>query len=287
MTDLPQFGDFEARFRGYGAAKIAILPIPFDKTSSWGKGADKGPAALLDASQYLENYDIETETEVFRRGIYTAPPVLAEAPEAMIQQGCEAAAALLDAGKIVAAIGGEHSVTEGPLKACAARHPGLSVLQLDAHGDRRSEYQGTPYSHACIMHRARQYADRIASVGVRSIDASERAALERDKIVYAWEAQTGGDWVRDTVGWLGEAVYVTIDLDCFDPSELPATGTPEPGGLGWRTVLDVLRETARRRRVVGFDIVELCPDGTRPSPFLAAKLLYTFLSYIYAYNPPA
>ncbi len=285
MADQPRaFGDLEPEYTAYENAAISMVPIPFDKTSSWGKGADKGPDALLDASAYLEFYDMETGSEVYKKGIHVGGAVVAETSEAMIEQGEAAVKALLAGGKFPVILGGEHSITEGPVRACAAAYDGLSVLHLDAHSDRRESYEGNPYSHACIVHRLKQAVDGVVSVGVRSMDASELPSIREDTVIYASEVRRLTTWIDEVVDELTDSVYVTIDLDVFDPSELPATGTPEPGGLGWYDVMGLLKAVARKRNVVAFDVVELCPDGTRPSPYLAAKLTYTFLSYIFA--PP-
>ncbi len=276
------FGDLEPEYAAYADAAIGMIPIPFDKTTTWGKGADKGPDALLEASKYLELYDMETGSEVYKNGIHVAGPVEADTSEAMIEQGEAAVKALLADGKFPVILGGEHSITEGPVRACASAYRDLSVLHLDAHGDRRESYEDNPYSHACTVHRIKQSVENVVSVGIRSMDASELPSVREDTVIYASEVRRLATWVDEVVDELTDAVYVTIDLDVFDPSELPATGTPEPGGLGWYDVMGVLKAVARKRRVVGFDVVELCPDGSRPSPYLAAKLTYTFLSYIFA-----
>jgi agmatinase len=180
-------------------------------------------------------------------------------------------------------LGGEHSVTLGPVQAAAERHPGLSVLHLDAHGDRRESYEDDPHSHACIIARVKEVTRPIVSVGIRSIDKSEVDSLAEDTVFYAADIEGRRDWIEQAVAALGNEVYVTLDLDVFDPAIMPSTGTPEPGGMGWYEVVRLLKAVAESRRVVGFDLVELSPTPDNKAPdFLTAKLLYTFLSYIFA-----
>ncbi len=279
-----RFGDFPESFCAYETSRVVLLPIPFDKTSSWIKGADKGPEAILNASPALEWYDIETGVEVYREGIHTAPPIFAETPEEMVQAGYAQVKRHAQAGKFVVTLGGEHSVTLGPVRALAEACAPLSVLHLDAHGDTRDTYEGSPYNHACIMARVKECAATTVSVGIRSIDASEARGLPPERTFYAHHLRHDPEWQARVVDLLGGNVYVTIDLDVFDPSILPATGTPEPGGLGWYEVMDLLAAVARSRRIVGFDVVELCPMGHPPSEFLAAKLIYGFLSHIRAHH---
>ncbi len=288
MAGLPPFGGLPREFTNFETAAVALLPIPFDLTSTWGKGADEGPLALLKASQYLEFYDPETGTEAYRHGIATCEQVIAMDSKSMIAEGREAAGRILEAGKLPVTLGGEHSVSQGPVEAVAQRCPDLSVLHFDAHSDRRDTYEDSRYSHACIVSRIKETVKPpVVSMGVRSMDSSELPSVREDEVYYASEIQKSATWMDESVDLLREDVYVTIDLDVLDPSQMPATGTPEPGGLDWYEVTGLLKTLARRKRVVGFDIVELCPDGQRHPPFLAAKLLYTFLSYIHAYQRKA
>jgi agmatinase len=281
-----QFGDFDATYAAYDAARIALLPIPYDKTSTWGKGADRGPAALLAASKPLELYDIETRSEVYRQGIYTDPPLIERgAPERMVRRGRVRAAQLLADGKLPVTIGGEHSVSVGPMLACAERVRNLSVLQLDAHTDLREELGGSRFNHGCVMARIRG-ACPIVQVGIRSMGAVEVGSLTAGRVFFAADLQFDDRWMKQVVGALTRNVYLTIDLDVFDPAVMPSTGTPEPGGLQWYPVLRLLRRLFRERNVVAFDIVELCPNPNDRAPdFLAAKLLYTLLSYKFCDRP--
>lgn len=273
------FGDLPPEFSAYKGSSIAVLPIPLDVSSTWLKGSDKGPEAVIEASANLELYDIETGTEVYRRGIYTCDPVAVGGAKETVQECRRRVLDLIDDGKFVVALGGEHTVSLGVIQAHHERHPGMSVLHLDAHADTRESYQGDKYSHACVMARVRETVHRIVSVGIRSMDSSEAEGLDRSRVFFAHEIQGHEGWMGEVVSKLSDAVYVTIDLDVFDPGIMPSTGTPEPGGLGWYEVLKLLRAVAGEKRIVGFDVVELCPADNKAPDFLAAKLVYTLLSY--------
>lgn len=274
-----------------------ILPVPYDRSSSWKKGADRGPRALLEASAHVELYDIQTEGEPWLRGIETADPVACDGPPdelAGLVRG--RVAQVLERGALPIVLGGEHSVTIGAVEAVAeasrAAGRSFSVLQVDAHADSRESYHGSRYNHACVMARAREHGP-IVQVGIRAIDASERPGLDEERVVWAHEiaaARTAGgtDWMDRAIDGLAEDVYLTIDLDAFDPSLVPATGTPEPGGLEWYEVNELVRRLVARRRLVGFDVVELLPlPGDHASDFLAAKLVYRVLAEAWAGKAPA
>ena len=264
----------------YGRAPTVILPVPFDKTSTWQKGADKGPAAILEASANIEFYDIETDSEVFKKGIYTAKPIHAASSSVLIKKTDSEASRYLKDGKLVVTLGGEHSVSIGVIRAYARRYRDLSVLHLDAHADSRDSYEGSPYNHACVIARVRECTKNIVSVGIRSMDASERPAIDSKRMFFAHEIYDSDKWIESVVLLLTGTVYITIDLDVFDPGIMPSTGTPEPGGLGWYQVMKLLSLVSRSKRIVGFDVVELCPSNLKAPDFLAAKLVYTLLSYI-------
>ena len=266
----------------YSRASIVILPVPFDKTSTWIKGADKGPAAIIEASRYLEFYDIETDSEVFKKGIFTARPIQSSSSSVLIKKTDSAVSKYLKDNKLVVTLGGEHSISIGIIKSYARHYRNLSVLHLDAHADSRESYEGSRYNHACVIARAREYTSNIVSVGIRSMDVSERSGIDRKKMFFVHEIHDSDKWISKAVSRLTDTVYVTIDLDVFDPGIMPSTGTPEPGGLGWHQVLKLLSSVARSKRIVGFDVVELCPSNSKAPDFLAAKLIYMFLSYIYA-----
>ena len=281
---MRKFGDFSDEHTCYKTAEIAILPVPYDGTSTWIKGADKGPEALLDASYNLEFYDIETQTEVFERGIATLDPVVeASSPEAMSREVERRMEHILDDGKFPVLIGGEHSVSIGAFRAMARRYPNISFLQLDAHSDMREEYEGSSHNHACVMARAKELTSNITQVGIRSSAREEQHNIDPKRTFYAHQIANDAMWMERVSAQLSDEVYITIDLDVLDPAYLPSTGTPEPGGLSYREVLNLLRRVIREHKVVGLDVVELCPNPhAKASDFLAAKLVYQFLSELYA-----
>lgn len=264
----------------YARASTVILPIPFDKTSTWLKGADKGPAAIIEASAYLELYDIETDSEVFKKGIFTAKPIRSASSSALIKKTEEAVTRYLRDNKLVVTLGGEHSVSIGVIKSYVKRYKDLSILHLDAHADSRDSYEGTPYNHACVIARVREFTENIVSAGIRSMDGSERQGVDNKKVFFAHKIHDSDKWIHNAVRLLTDSVYITIDLDVFDPGIMPSTGTPEPGGLGWYQVMKLLYAVSKSKRIVGFDVVELCPSDSKAPDFLAAKLIYTLLSYI-------
>lgn len=278
------FGDFTPEEMCYQSAAIAILPVPYDGTSTWIKGADLGPKALLEASYNLEFYDIETRTEVYKRGIATLEPVTeAASPEAMADAVERRMEQILLDGKFPVLIGGEHSVSIGAFRAMARRYPNLSILQLDAHSDMRDEYEGSACNHACVMARAKELTPHITQVGIRSSAREEQHNIYPYRTFYAHDIVGQEGWQERVSQQLTDAVYVTIDLDVLDPAYMPSTGTPEPGGLSYREVITLLRRVIKEHRVVGLDVVELCPNPTaKASDFLAAKLIYQFLSELYA-----
>jgi agmatinase len=277
------FGDIPQKFCDEQNSEIVILPIPYDGTSTWVKGADKGPEALLEASANMELYDIETDTEVYLKGIYTAPAIAQDAsPEAMVEAAEKETLNYLGTGKFVVTIGGEHSVSIGPIQAYAKKFKNLSVLQIDAHADLRDSYEGSKNNHACVMARAQDLCP-IVQVGIRSMDVGEKDRLDPKRVFWAHKITQCDEWMYQAIDLLTDDVYLTIDLDGFDPSILPSTGTPEPGGLQWYPTLKFIKKVIERKNMVGFDIVELCPDpDEKSSDFLASKLLYKILSYKFA-----
>lgn len=263
----------------YENASAVVFPVPFDKTSSYVKGADRGPQALIEASHAVEFYDIETRTEMHRRGIFTAPPFTADSGAELNAGVEERVGRFVDDGKFVVTLGGEHSISLGAVKAHAARHKDMCVLQLDAHTDLREQYQGDPLSHASIMARVREVVPNTVAVGIRSMDISEREKIDPERIFFAEELPPDESWIEAVIAALSPKVYLTFDLDVFDPSIMPSTGTPEPGGLGWYEVLRLLRAVCEHRELVGCDVVELCPGENKAPDFLAAKLVYKLLTY--------
>ncbi|MEN8126263.1 MAG: agmatinase [Planctomycetota bacterium] len=282
MPKNKQFGDFETEYTNSETAAISILPVPYDGTSTWVKGADKGPGAILDASYNLEFYDIETDSEVFRKGIFTESAVKGfDTPEEVAEVVRQRMSALLDKDKFPVVLGGEHSVSIGVFEAMAEKYSDLTILQLDAHADLRDEYEGSTHNHACVMARAKEHAP-IVQVGIRSMDAAEKKNMDTGRVFFAHEIcnDAGRGWIERVIPLLTDNVYLTIDLDVFDPSVMPATGTPEPGGLGWYDVTALIRAVCEARNLTGFDLVELCPrEHLWSCDFLTAKLLYKILTY--------
>lgn len=280
-TVANNFGGLPPQYSELANSKVVLVPVPYDGTSTWIKGADKGPEAIIRASANMEVYDIETDSQVYQQGIFTDAPVAAGAssPERMVEAVRGKVQGHLANGKFVVVIGGEHSVSIGAIQAHAHQFPGVSVLQLDAHSDLRQEYEGSKNNHACVMARAREMCP-IVQVGIRSMDISETKGLQRDRIFFAEDIHDSAAWIDQVVAKLAEQVYITIDLDVFDPSIMPSTGTPEPGGLRWYDVLALMRAVCSRKKVVGLDVVEMCPVANQWAPdFLAAKLIYKILSY--------
>ncbi len=279
------FGGNEVVYN-YAESAIIILPVPYDETSTWMRGADKGPDAILEASVNLEFYDVETSSEAHLKGIHTVEPVLEkETPDKLVNAVYKRITTLLDENKFPVTIGGNHTVPIGCFKAFSERYNNLTILQLDAHADLRQEYEGSKYNHACAMARAREYTP-IVQVGIRSMSESELPFADRDRIFYSHELYYDKKLYKKAIDKLTENVYITIDLDVFDPSIMPSTGTPEPGGPDYFELIHFLRDVIKNRNVVGFDVVELCPSNTNKSPdFIAAKIIYQLLSYRFC--PPS
>jgi agmatinase len=269
----------------YHNSRIVVLPVPYDETSTWMKGADKGPDAIMEASVNLEFYDIETESEAHKHGIFTLEPLIEKSsPEALVNSVYDKIRFLLTENKFPVLVGGNHTVSIGSIKAFAEVYKDITVLQLDAHSDLREEYEGSRFNHACAMARAKEYAG-IVQVGIRSMSAGELAGADKNRIFPAHNLYYDKNLYNKAIELLNENVYITIDLDVFDPSLIPSTGTPEPGGPEYFEIMHFLREVVGRKNVVGFDVVELCPSpGNKSSDFVAAKIIYQLLSYIFA-NP--
>lgn len=269
-------------YASFENSKIVILPVPYDATSTWGKGADNGPEAFLEASENMELYDLETDSEVYTQGVFLYEPLICdEKPEIMFQQLRKKTLEIIDTGKLFTMIGGEHSVSIATIDAFAQKYDNLSVLQLDAHSDLRESYLDSEFNHACAMHRASKTTN-LVQVGIRSSDISEIPFMNKEKMFFADDIMNMNDWQQSVIDKLGDNVYLTIDLDCFDPSVCPGTGTPEPGGLFWYDVIKLLKLLIEQKNVVAFDIVELAPmSNNKISEFLTAKLYYKILSYIF------
>lgn len=263
-------------------SKIVLIPVPYDGTSTWIKGADKGPDAFLEASENMEIYDIETDSEVYKEGVFLADPVTeSSSPENMVAAVHKTASEYIKQGKFVTLFGGEHSVSIGSIRAFTENFEDLTILQLDAHADLRPEYEDSKCNHACAVHEARNNAN-LVQVGIRSMDSVEKPFLKKENCFFAHEIFSDENWMDKTLNKITENVFITIDLDVFDPSVMPSTGTPEPGGLRWYQVVHFIKKVVQNKHVVGFDIMELCPNKNNKAPdFLAAKLYYKILSYVF------
>ncbi len=286
---------------GYDAARVVVLPVPYDGTTSYRAGTRDGARAIIDASSQIELYDADLDREPAEVGIHTSDPLEPEfgSPARMVARVREATDRLLDAGKFPFLLGGEHSLTSGAVAACKARYPELGVLHLDAHADLRDSYHGTPHSHACAMRRVVDLGCPLTSVGIRSLSAEEAdfrrgpTPVRITTITAAQIARVRYDATRLDALWdtliaeLPPTIYVTVDLDVFDPSLMEAVGTPEPGGLDWWEVTGLLRRACAARRVVGADVVELAPsEGPESCAFAAAKLTYALIGYATAERSP-
>jgi agmatinase len=280
------FGALSKELSSPEGARVVILPVPYDLTASYRSGARLGPAAIIEASRNMELYDDELRDIPARIGIQTFAELEVRAfpPEKMVAEVEDVVGGLLNQGKIVAALGGEHTLTCGAVSAYAKVFPDLSVLHLDAHADLRDSYQGVRYSHACTMRRVRELVKSISHVGIRSFSVEEADFVKETGIeLHDAATWTGSrDQIDQVLKELGDGpVYVTCDLDCFDPAYIPSTGTPEPGGLSWKEVVGLLHEVGGHRQIVGFDVVELAPiEGNIAPDFLAAKLVYKIIGYI-------
>ena len=270
----------------YENSKVVLVTVPYDGTSTWGKGADKGPELFLDASENMELYDIETDTEPYLQGVYMAGEVSEKSsPEKMVEAVYQKTKELVkDREKLFTLIGGEHSVSIGSIRAVREEYHNLTVLQLDAHTDLRPEYHGSKNNHACAVFEANQ-KHKLVQVGIRSMDAEEKQYLPHKRVFFAHEIAKNDNWIKDVLDKVSGNVYITIDLDAFDPSIAPSTGTPEPGGLQWYPTLKLLKKVFKKCNVVAFDIVELMDSPqAKPTAFLAAKLYYKMLAYYHKYN---
>ena len=275
----------------FEAAHAVVFPVPYDSTTSYRAGTRDGPSSILMASRNVELYDIELGCEPLNTGVITLSELEPDmrGPGETIDRLTRVMEALVEANKFPVMIGGEHSLTTAPVRALKKKYgTTLSVLQLDAHADLRDEYEHTPFNHAAVMRRVIDLVD-ITQVGIRNISAEEMDFVkEIDHQGIFWAHQIAGpdsSWMDRVVERLTEHVYISIDLDAFDPSIMPAVGTPEPGGLLWHTVLDLLLRVVQKRQVVGFDVMELCPiPGFVAPEFLAAKLIFKLLGLVFVKN---
>lgn len=285
MKTNKTYAGIAKKFSKIESAKIVLIPVCYDGTSTWQKGADKGPSAFLEASENMELYDIETNSEVYKKGIYLSDSISDfDSPNEMIDTVYKITKKYISKNKFVTIFGGEHSISIATVKAFNDSFDDLSVLHIDAHADLRQVYEGTKYNHACAMYEANQNTN-LVQVGIRSMDVEEKNVMNQDNVFFAHELASNEYWIDDVIEKLSKNVFISFDLDAFDPSILPSTGTPEPGGLFWYETLDFLRRVFNEKNVVGFDIVELCPNEIdKSSDFLAAKLYYKMLSYKFKSN---
>lgn len=279
------FLELEPKYSAYERARFAVLPVPYDSTASYQAGTRHGPRAIISASQHVEDFDEELEKECYRCGIATLDAVEPNmaGPEAMQNDVFKAARRVVRDGKFLFALGGEHSISAALVRAVRTRYKKLSVLQIDAHADLRESFHGSPYSHACVMRHIVDLGVSIVPLGIRSLTAAEHRFMKSRGInpITARQCLLDDDWVDRALDALGEHVYVTIDIDAFDPAYAPGTGTPEPGGLDWYQVTALLRLVAAEKTVVGADIVEVSPiPGQVVTEFLAARLAYKLMCYV-------
>ncbi|MBU0536427.1 MAG: agmatinase [Nanoarchaeota archaeon] len=268
--------------KSYKDSKVVIISLPYEGTVSYGTGTSKGPEAILEASKQVEIYDEDVEDEPYKTGIWTAEPTELDAdPSKMVEQVYAEAKKHVQAEKFLVSLGGEHSVPTGIVRAYKERYQNLSVLQFDAHSDLREDYQDTRFSHAAIMSRILEICPAVL-IGIRSLSKGEAERIKKDNLNVYWakDMQTSDAWMDEAISKLSDDVYITFDIDAFDPSIMPATGTPEPGGLQWYPVIRFLRKLFKEKNVVGFDLVELAPIKGRPDcDFLAARLVHKMIGY--------
>ncbi len=281
----PNFLDLEPLESAYETARYAVLPIPYDSATSYRSGARDGPRAIIDASAHIETFDEEIRKDMTACGIATVDAVLPnlDGPQAMQRDITTAARSILRDGKTMIALGGDHSVTGALVRAVMTQHKKLSILQIDAHPDLCDTLQQSRYSHATVMRRAHEMGATIVPVGIRCIAVEEHRYMKRSGIspITARECHTTSDWMDRAIDGLGEKVYITFDMDGFDPAYAPGTGTPEPGGLDWYQVISLIRRVATERKIVAFDLVEVAPiPGQVVTEFLAARLAYKTICYI-------
>lgn len=282
---MSNFAGIEDEYADKDKAAVWLQSIPYDGTSTWGKGADDGFGAFLEAAENMELYDIETDSEVYQKGVHILPTITEKgSPEKVFEAVYSSTKKLLDADKFLTFFGGEHSISIGIIKAFYEKYERLSVLQIDAHADLRPEYHGSPYNHACAVYDASKNANLI-QVGIRSMDVSEKEHLDPEKCWFDHQIWDNDEWMQASLNQIPEEVYLTIDLDAFNPGLMPATGTPEPGGLEWNPTMKYFKMLFEQKNVVGFDIVELAPIKDLHGPnFMAAKLYYKLLSYKFKYG---
>jgi agmatinase len=279
------FAGISEKYAEFKSSEILLQSIPYDGTSTWGKGADKGFQRFLEAAENMELFDIETDSEVYRKGIHILPVIKeTSTPGKVVAEVYRNSLFAIKTGKFPTFFGGEHSISIGIIKAFYETYPDITVLQMDAHADLRPEYNKSVFNHACALHDASKKTNLI-QVGIRSMDKSELVHMNRQKCFFAEDMAENSDWMDEAIRLMTDRVYITLDLDVLDPGIMPSTGTPEPGGLDWKTTVKFLRKVFETKDVKGFDMVELAPIEDNKAPdFLVAKLYYKMLSYKFKYN---
>jgi agmatinase len=283
------FLGIDGRISSYETSEIVVVPVPYEHTVSYGGGTGHGPRAILDASRYVEYYDEELGTELCTRvGIATVPPVACGKSVDARAMGkiYDVVKRLLADGKFVAVLGGEHTISQAPIKAHVEKYPDLSVLHFDAHADLRESYEGSKYSHASVMARVCEFMDpaRLVQVGIRALSPEEAEFIRQRSVAtfYAHQIRAMESWVESVLPKLSEHVYVSFDVDAFDPPIMPSTGTPEPNGLYWPETMRLLRLVGERKTIVGFDVVEFAPyKGVTHPDYTTAKLTYKLMNYAF------
>lgn len=291
LHSLPPFNFCGIDGLDFEKSKVAVLPVPYDSTTTYNPGARNGPHAIIQASRNMELYDEEMGYSPAEVGIFTLDELepSMKSPEDMVARVEAAVTEILEAGKFPVVLGGEHSISLGAIRAMNEHHEDVSVLHIDAHADLRNEYEGTKYSHACVMRRVSEICS-VSQLGIRSLSAEEAEFMKNSGNPFTcFMNRIRADGLEACLGealdGLGAHVYVSIDVDGFDPSVLPATGTPEPGGFSWYEMLEIIKTACAKKHVVGFDVVELSPiPGNPASEFTAAKLAYKFLGYEFKPN---
>ncbi len=279
------FLELEPELSQYKSARYAILPIPYDSAASYQVGTRNGPAAIIEASHHVETFDEELLDEFHKCGVATLDALAPNmaGPQAMHEDIFKCARRIIREGKFLIGLGGDHSVTSGLVRAAMAKHKRLSILQIDAHADLRSDFEQTPYSHASVMRRCLDLGATVVPVGIRAYSVEEHRFMKRAKItpVTARDCHGTDDWIDRALNALTDDVYVTVDIDGFDPAYAPGTGTPEPGGLDWYQVTALLCRAAAEKNIVAADVVEVMPiPGQAVTEFLAARLIYKLICYL-------
>ncbi len=277
------FGAIPRELSEYKKSKVVILPVPYDGTTSYKPGARDGPSAIISASRSMELYDEESGKNFSELGICTLDELeVVVNPESMVNRVYESVSHLISENKFVVMLGGEHSLTFGAVKALHEKHAAMSVLHLDAHSDLRFENGGSKFDHGCVARRIFELNVPVVQAGIRSISDEEAEFIRKSghKVIFGEQIAEDGAWMDEAIGLLSDDVYVTIDLDALDPGIMPSVGTPEPGGIGWYPLLKFMKKLSEKKRIIGFDIMELSPQPGNVAPdFTAAKLTYKLIGY--------